>query len=140
MAVDPKALADAVLAVYDVTLRTTQAASPTLEKHGLTFNTAYVLWAIDPADPPPPMGVVAERTRCTPPNLTFLCDQLESGGLILRTTSVTDRRQRIVQLTPAGRLAREAVVESVVKFSPLSALGSDALADLHRILCPVSML
>ncbi|WP_164775244.1 MarR family winged helix-turn-helix transcriptional regulator [Nocardioides pantholopis] len=127
-------LAAALLSLYDLTSRTTEAVSPTLDEHGLTLNTAYTLWAIAPDEPPPSMGVLAERTRCSPPNLTFLCDQLEARGLILRAVPASDRRQRVVKLTDAGRAARSAVVDVMLSRSPLRTLSRADLMELHRLL------
>lgn len=127
----------ALVGVYDLTLRTTEVVTPVLEKHGLTFNNSYVLWALDPSDPPPSMAALARRTRCTPPNLTFLCDQLESRGFITRARSATDGRQRVVHLTPAGRSARAAIIEQLVASSPLRSVPEDDLIELARIVTTI---
>jgi DNA-binding MarR family transcriptional regulator len=134
---DEAILGAALAGVYDLAFRTTEAVAPALDEHGLTFNNAYVLWAIDPAEQPPSMAALARRTRCTPPNLSFLCGQLESRGLITRARSTTDGRQRVVRLTPAGHSARSAVVERILASSSLRTVPQNDLLELIRILGPI---
>jgi DNA-binding MarR family transcriptional regulator len=135
---DETLLGAALVGVYDLTLRTTEAVAPVLEEHGLTFNNAYVLWVLQPSEPPPSMATLARRTRCTPPNLTFLCDQLESREFITRARSATDGRQRVVHLTPTGQAARAAVIERIVASSPLRSVPEDDLIELARIVTAIS--
>lgn len=47
-------------------------------------------------------GELAERTMITSGGLTKRCDRLESAGLIERRVAETDRRGRVVALTPDG--------------------------------------
>lgn len=130
---DEAILGAALAGIYDLAFRTTEAVAPALDEHGLTFNNAYVLWAIDPSDSPPSMAILARRTRCTPPNLSFLCGQLESRGLITRARSTTDGRQRVVHLTPAGHSARSTIVERILASSPLRTVPESDLLELTRI-------
>lgn len=128
-----RAVAEALAAVFDLTTRTSEAVAPALDAHGLTFNTAYALWVLDPDEPAPSMREVAERMHCTPSNLTFLATTLERQGLIRRTPAPADRRQRVVELTDAGREARETVVAAFLTSCPLGDLSDEELSDLLRL-------
>lgn len=55
----------------------------------------------------PSMRAIAERLRCDASYVTMLVDQLEGAGLVERRVSPTDRRVKLVHLTPAGRQARD---------------------------------
>ncbi len=53
-------------------------------------------------------GVIAERSRMAPPNVTSVLDRLEERGLLRRTPDPDDGRATIVELTQDGRtLVRE---------------------------------
>ncbi|RDD85141.1 MarR family transcriptional regulator [Streptomyces parvulus] len=111
-----------------------ERAAPTLDLHGLTFNTAYALWVIDPDEPAPSMKTVASRLHCNAPNLTFLCDQLDSRGYIRRVPCEHDRRQRVIELTEAGRTVRARVTEAILNVSPLRAVSHEELQQIRGIL------
>ncbi|PPF18877.1 MarR family transcriptional regulator [Rathayibacter sp. AY1C3] len=121
-------LADALAAVYDVVARTDEALAPALREYGITATTAHLLWSIDPDEPAPSMSEAAARAHCTPQNVTFLCRQLEARGLVERRVSPTDQRQRVIGITPLGRVARERISALVSADSPL-ARRTDAVLD-----------
>lgn len=53
-------------------------------------------------------GVIAERSRMAPPNVTSVLDRLEERGLLRRMPDPDDGRATIVELTQDGRsLVRE---------------------------------
>lgn len=128
-------MADAVRAAFELTNRMSDMVRPVLARHGLTFNTAYALWAIEPEEPAPSMKVLAERIHCNASNLTFLCDQLEPRGYVRRVPSPSDKRLRVVELTDAGRLARADVGESLLGSTPLGQLDTAALVQFRDLLC-----
>jgi DNA-binding MarR family transcriptional regulator len=128
------AMATAVLAAFDVTSRTTEAVTPALDELGLTMNTAYALWMLDPEAGPMPMGELAARLHCKPPNATFLCGQLEQRGLVQRLPDSSDRRLRVVSLTQRGKGLREAMIDTVIAHGPLSTLDQDELDVVGRLL------
>ena len=127
-------MADAVRAAFELTNRMSDVVRPVLARHGLTFNTAYALWAIEPEEPAPSMKVLAERIHCNASNLTFLCDQLVTRGYVRRVPSPSDKRLRAVELTDAGRLAREHVGESLLGSTPLGKLETAALVQFRDLL------
>jgi DNA-binding MarR family transcriptional regulator len=65
----------------------------------------HVLHVLEP-DRPVPMGRLAERLACDASNVTGLVDRLESRGLIERRASASDRRVKVLVLTPAGTKVR----------------------------------
>lgn len=127
-------MSDALFAVYDVVARTNDALEPVLRKFGITAATAHLLWVIDPESPPPSMSAAAERTHCTPQNVTFLCHQLETRGLVTRKPSPTDLRQRVIELTSDGRAARMAIAKLASTGSPLANLQSSDLKKITELL------
>jgi len=61
---------------------------------------ALFTMALVPARRP---GALAKRLGVAPPNLTSVLDRLEDRGLVQRERDPTDRRARVVSLTPLGR-------------------------------------
>jgi MarR family transcriptional regulator, organic hydroperoxide resistance regulator len=57
-----------------------------------------------------PMRALAQQLFCDPSNVTGIVDRLEARGLIERRGSDTDRRVKIVRLTPEGQRLRARVV------------------------------
>jgi DNA-binding MarR family transcriptional regulator len=57
-----------------------------------------------------PMRALAQQLFCDPSNVTGIVDRLEARGLIERRSSETDRRVKIIRLTPEGQRVRAQVV------------------------------
>lgn len=56
-----------------------------------------------------PINAIGQKISLTSGSITTAIDRLERRGLVVRQNSQTDRRARIVELTPEGRkLIREA--------------------------------
>jgi MarR family transcriptional regulator, organic hydroperoxide resistance regulator len=58
-----------------------------------------------------PMRALARQLFCDPSNVTGIVDRLEARGMIERRSSETDRRVKIIRLTPEGQRVRARVVE-----------------------------
>ena len=58
-----------------------------------------------------PMRALAQQLFCDPSNVTGIVDRLEARGMIERRSSETDRRVKIIRLTPEGQRLRARVVE-----------------------------
>ena len=58
-----------------------------------------------------PMRALAQQLFCDPSNVTGIVDRLEARGLIERRSLETDRRVKIIRLTPEGQRVRAEVVE-----------------------------
>jgi MarR family 2-MHQ and catechol resistance regulon transcriptional repressor len=52
---------------------------------------------------PTPVNEIGRLVRLTSGSITSAVDRLEHKGLVERRTDTTDRRTRVVHLTPAGR-------------------------------------
>lgn len=123
-------LAHGVFEVYNALI---QDVVPLLAELGLTRPLADALWQLEPAGGPLPRGVLAERLRCDPSNVTFLVDRLEERGLVERSDDPTDRRVKAIRLTSGGLAARERLVGATVDapaFAPLSDKQRRQLAGL----------
>jgi DNA-binding MarR family transcriptional regulator len=58
-----------------------------------------------------PMRALAQQLFCDPSNVTGIVDRLVARGLVERRESETDRRVKIIRLTPEGQRVRTRVVE-----------------------------
>lgn len=58
-----------------------------------------------------PMRALAQQLFCDPSNVTGIVDRLVARGLVERRGSDTDRRVKIIRLTPEGERIRASVVE-----------------------------
>ena len=70
----------------------------------------HVLHLIEPGRPMP-MGQLAATLACDASNVTGLVDRLESRGLVRRHPSATDRRAKVLDLTPAGTRLRTLLLD-----------------------------
>ena len=140
---DPSAAGDEageplVYALVDLTLgladRTQAVITDVLAELGLTQALADALWQLDPAAPLPSLRALADRLRCDPSTVTFLADRLEAGHFATRHVDPTNRRVKILRLTPHGRRARRRLVDTMVTRSPLAQLTPDEQRQLHRLL------
>ena len=124
----------ALEAVWETMMETTHGADAALDRLGLTLATAYALWAIDPGEAPPTMGVMAQRLRCAASSLTFVSDRLVKLGYVTRTEDPANRRYRVLALTDTGRDARQQVIEALTEASPVSRLTAADQQELVRLL------
>jgi DNA-binding MarR family transcriptional regulator len=83
-----------------------------------------------------PMRALAQQLFCDPSNVTGIVDRLVARGLVERRESDTDRRVKIIRLTPAGQRIRAQVVERMSSPPPeiaaLPAAQQRALRDALR--------
>jgi DNA-binding MarR family transcriptional regulator len=83
-----------------------------------------------------PMRALAQQLFCDPSNVTGIVDRLEARGLIERRSLETDRRVKIIRLTPEGQLVRAEVVERMSsppeEIAALSLASQLALRDALR--------
>lgn len=78
-----------------------RAANAVMEAHGLSDATAVPLILIARLDGPR-QNALAEAVGIEGPSLVRLLDQLCEAGLALRREDPTDRRAKVISLTPAG--------------------------------------
>ena len=96
----------------------------------LTEALGDVLWQLGAVGEAVPMRDLAGRLQCDPSNVTFLADRLEERGLIERRPDLSDRRVKLLALTPAGSAVRMRIVQAAATSSPLARLS---LADQQRL-------
>jgi DNA-binding MarR family transcriptional regulator len=86
-----------------------------------------------------PMSSLAEKLFCDASNVTGIVDRLERRGLIERRPSSSDRRVKLLVLTPAGARLRETASRQLSTPPPeIAALPLDqkrALRDALRAAC-----
>jgi DNA-binding MarR family transcriptional regulator len=90
------------------------------------------------ADQPVPMRELAEYFRCDPSYVTSLVDGLEAAGLAERRSHPTDRRVKMVALSPSGKDAL-AQVRKILGQPPasFSALTTPELLRLRSLLAKI---
>lgn len=109
----PQALGRLRVALNDAYLRASR-------RHDLTPQQAELLCAtLRPA----PVGSLARTLRCDQSNVTRLVDRAAQRGLIRRRGDQPDGRVTLIELTPQGRKATEAFIDT------LEAQLSTLLAD-----------
>jgi len=77
------------------------------------------------------MGRLAETLACDASNVTGLIDRLESRGLVRRQPSSGDRRQKVLELTPAGERLRRILLERMA--NPPQALKQLPAVELRTL-------
>ena len=79
-----------------------------------------------------PMGRLAETLSCDASNVTGLVDRLESRGLVRRRPSATDRRVKVLVLTPTGSRLRALLLERLT--APPAALERLSLREQRELM------
>lgn len=92
------------------------------------------LLVIDPDDAPP-MRALAESMHCDASYMTGLIDALERLGYVERRVADSDRRMKLVHLTPAGKEAQQRAIE-VITTPPkvLSVLSTNETKTLAKLM------
>jgi MarR family transcriptional regulator for hemolysin len=105
-------------------------ANQALADHGLSEATALPLLILSRRGKCVRQGVLAEEVGIEGPSLVRLIDLLQAEGFVERSEDSTDRRSKILHLTPAGE-AKASEVSRVlrrVRAYLLQDIGSDELA------------
>jgi DNA-binding MarR family transcriptional regulator len=107
------------------------------EALGMSFNRARAIRRL--ARQPMTMGQVATALDVDPPNATGVVDDLEAHGLVRRRPHPTDRRTKVVEVTPEGEKAARRADEILAAPPPaIAALGHEDLDELRRILIAIT--
>ena len=101
-----------------------------LTSEGLTPNDIRALMGLDPSRGRT-MSELADAWTCDASNATFIVDRLEERGLAERRTVATDRRVKLVVLTPRGAEIRGRVLQRF--FEPPPELLELSRADLEAL-------
>jgi DNA-binding MarR family transcriptional regulator len=117
---------------------TQRSSLPTLAAElRLSPAQVHVLHVIAPGQPIP-MGQLADTLSCDASNVTGLVDRLESRGLVRRRPSDSDRRVKVLDLTPAGARLRAALVDRMT--APPDMLSRLSPADQRALVRILSQL
>ncbi len=120
--------------LFDFFISTRGHRDETLERFGLSPNDARALHTLD-AEKGNPMGALAEFWGTDASNATWVVDRLERLGLAERRTIPSDRRVKLVVLTPRGARTRDEVLRAFHEPPPeLRVLGGRDLRALVEIL------
>jgi DNA-binding MarR family transcriptional regulator len=80
------------------------------------------------------MGRLAQQWECDPANATWVIDRLERVGYAARRPSPTDRRAKLVVLTPEGATVKAAIKHEFYAPPPaLLSLDATQLEVLGRL-------
>jgi DNA-binding MarR family transcriptional regulator len=101
-----------------------------MTSEGLTPNDIRALMALDPSEGRT-MSELADAWTCDASNATFIVDRLEERALAERRTVATDRRVKLVVLTPRGAEIRGRVLQRF--FEPPPELLELSRADLEAL-------
>ena len=94
------------------TRRLIEAERPLLDKRGLTM-WQYATLTCLARSPAPTQLQLAAAIRYDKTRLIALLDQLEKEGLVRREPDPSDRRARIVRITPKGRRRHQAAAADI---------------------------
>ena len=112
------------------------------EEAGLTPSIAKALAHLTPGRPTP-MRELGGALRCDNSYVTTVVDTLERRELVRRLPHPTDRRIKVVELTPAGaeiaRRLHAALDEPPPGFAELDAAQAAELLRLLRTVCPTDL-
>ena len=101
-----------------------------MSSEGLTPNDIRALMALDPSEGRT-MSELADSWTCDASNATFIVDRLEERALAERRTVATDRRVKLVVLTPRGAEIRGRILQRF--FEPPPELLELSRADLEAL-------
>src|SRR4051812_47737707 len=97
---------DAWRDIFDFVVATAGHRNKVLAQLGLTPNDSRALTSLD-QEPGRTLRSLAEKWRCDASTATWIVDRLQAKGLAERRPHPSDRRGRLVVLTPVGAQTRE---------------------------------
>jgi DNA-binding MarR family transcriptional regulator len=115
-----------------------RASGPYLRPYDLTTQQLWLLARLT-EDAGVPIGTLAEVLQCHSSNVTGMVDRLETRGLVVRQPDATDRRVKLVALTPEGRALRGKLLE-IARRPPealVDRLDTEQLQTLNELLSKV---
>lgn len=129
-----------VLELSDIWRRYDQVYSRWAERHGLSTNAMSLIEELHIRPEGMEPAALADYLGIPRQTMTSTLDGLEAKGVIERSAHPTDRRRKLIKLTPEGRSAADALVEEMHKWvmGAMSSVppedGARALA-LARLFC-----
>lgn len=119
--------ADVWRQIFDFIVATVPHRNRVLARLGLTPNDSRALTALDP-ETGRTMRALAREWDCDASTATWIVDRLETKGLAERKPHPTDRRVRLVVLTPTGAQTRADLLAGT--YAPPGELMSLSRAEL----------
>lgn len=99
---------------------------------GITASQAIALRELSE---PMRLTELAERMSCETSNAGYVIDRMERQGLVVRRPHPSDRRAKMLSLTPSGNSCRRNVLDALSREAPIDSLSprdQTVLLDLLR--------
>jgi MarR family transcriptional regulator, organic hydroperoxide resistance regulator len=100
---------------------------------GLTDTQTDALWRLSRGQEMTARRL-ADLLQCDASTATSMIDRLEGRGLVRRVPHPTDRRVKVIQLTPEGCALRDRVIQHTTDHSPFARLDRESRLSLHALL------
>ena len=94
-----------------------------MSRFGMTPAQTHVLLHLHQSGGQLPQRELLDSLKVKPSTVNGILDRMEEKGLVERTVSGTDARQRLVALTPAGREREEQVKQTFLEAEALIVQG-----------------
>ena len=94
-----------------------------MSRFGMTPAQTHVLLHLHQSGGQLPQRELLDSLKVKPSTLNGILDRMEEKGLVERTVSGTDARQRLVALTPAGQEREKQVKQTFLEAEALIARG-----------------
>jgi DNA-binding MarR family transcriptional regulator len=101
------------------------------ETYGLTRMQVAAIYSIMHGEET--MGQLANAMYCDASNVTGIVDRLVAQDLIRREESKTDRRAKILRLTPKGQSFIDAYMDQLPNYFGCNKISADENKQLHGI-------
>jgi DNA-binding MarR family transcriptional regulator len=111
-----------------VSFRAKQGLIRLAEEYDLTLPQLYTLISME-ADKPLQMNEIATMLACDPSNATGIIDRLFANEYIERKENPSDRRAKMVSLTPKGTKLKNEIVKRITEYKPKA---FDNLSDSEK--------
>jgi len=131
---DLEGFAELAHLLREVSARVSRRGVEVASEYELTPMAVNALWYAGVGDAAPSMRELALRVRTDPSRMTAVADELEARGLLERQTDPTNRRVKLLVLTPTGAKVRRRLVERVYAGSPIERLSPAERAELAAVL------
>jgi DNA-binding MarR family transcriptional regulator len=119
--------------IFDFIIATSPRRIELLALHGLTPNDSRALQTPGLEGDGRTMRSLAAEWRCDASTATWTVDRLEAKGLAERRAHATDRRVKLVALTPHGIATKAALIAGIYAPPPeLLELSDQELIELER--------
>jgi DNA-binding MarR family transcriptional regulator len=108
------------------------------ELHGMSLAQLHTVWLL--MNGPAPMVQLSTHMVCDASYITGIVDRLEQQGIVERREDPSDRRVKLIALTPKGRTLRDDIQKhlSGVQATLFEHLSAAEQADFSRLLHKIS--